>query len=155
MNIDWSAIGSVGTAVAVLVAAWQVRKNTQQARTDFEDDLSREYRELARCIPVKACLGQDLGEEEFEQAFPMLYQYIDLSNEQIFLRINGRISKATWINWVDGIKSNLDRPAFSHAWALIKEGSQGSFAELRRLEENGFKDDPRSWIPAWKRLLHR
>jgi|GEM_PF-5610501 len=41
MNVDWSAIGSVGTAVAVLVAAWQVRKNTQHARTDFEDDLSR------------------------------------------------------------------------------------------------------------------
>src|SRR5271169_107404 len=65
MNIDWSAIGSVGTAVAVLVAAWHVRKSTQQARTDFEDDLSREYRELARCIPVKAHLGQELGEEEF------------------------------------------------------------------------------------------
>jgi len=87
MNIDWSAIGSIGTAVAVLVAACQVRKSTQQARTNFEDDLSREYRELARCIPVKAHLGQDLGEEEFEQAFPRLYQYIDLTNEQIFLRM--------------------------------------------------------------------
>ena len=69
MSIKMSAIGSIGTAVAVLVAAWQVRKSTQQARTDSEDDLSREYRELARSFPVKAHLGQELGEEELEQAF--------------------------------------------------------------------------------------
>jgi hypothetical protein len=155
MNIDWSAIGSIGTAVAVLVAAWQVCKSTQQARTDFEDDLSREYRELARCIPVKAHLGQELGEEEFEQVFPRLYQYIDLTNEQIFLRMNGRISKATWLNWRDGIKSNLGRPAFTQAWARIKKGSNGSFAELRNLEASGFSTDPRKWVPAWKRLWHR
>jgi len=155
MNIDWAAIGSIGTAVAVLVAARQVRKSTQQARTDFEDDLSREYREVARSIPVKAHLGQDLGEEEFALAFPRLYQYIDLTNEQVFLRMNGRISKTTWLNWGDGIKSNLDRPAFTQAWAHIKKGSSGSFAELRRLEASGFSNDPRSWIAAWKRLWHR
>ena len=154
ININWSAIGSIGTAVAVLIAAWQVRKNTQQARTDFEDDLSREYREVARSIPVKAHLGQELGEEEFEQTFSRLYQYIDLTNEQIFLRMNGRVSKATWLNWVDGMKSNLGRPAFTQAWARIKEGSSGSFAELRKLEASGFANDPRGWIPARKRLWH-
>jgi hypothetical protein len=153
MKVDWSAIGSVGTAVAVLIAAWQVRKNTQQARTNFEDDLSREYRELARSIPVKAYLGQDLGEEEFEQAFQRLYQYIDLTNEQIFLRMNGRISRTTWLNWVAGIKSNLGRPAFRDAWARIKNSPNGSFAELRKLENSEFESDPRRWIPVWKRLL--
>jgi len=155
MNIDWSALGSIGTALAVLVAAWQVHKNTQQARTDFEDDLSREYREVARCIPVKAHLGQELGEEEFEKAFPSLYQYIDLTNEQIFLRMNGRIRKETWLNWGDGMKSNLGRPAFIQAWSRIKKGSNESFAELRRFEASGFADDPRRWTPAWRRLWHR
>jgi len=31
MNVDGSAVGSVGTAVAVLVAAWQVRKHAAGA----------------------------------------------------------------------------------------------------------------------------
>jgi hypothetical protein len=155
INVDWSAIGSIGTAVAVFVAALQVRKSTQQARTDFEDDLSREYREVARSIPLKAHLGRELMEEEVEQALLGLYQYIDLTNEQIFLRMNGRISKATWLNWVDGIKSNLGRPAFTKAWAQIKDGSSGSFEELRRLEVSGFADDPRRWIPAWKRVWRK
>jgi len=152
VNIDWSAAGSIGTALAVLVAAWQVHKNTQQARTDFEDELSREYREVARSIPVKAHLGKQLGEEEFEQAFQMLYQYIDLTNEQIFLRMNGRVCKTTWKNWAEGIKSNLSRPAFAKAWAYIKEGAVGSFDELRRLEKSGFAADPRTWVSAQQRF---
>lgn len=145
MNIDWAAVGSIGTALAVLVAAWQVRKNTQQAKTDFEDDSSREYRELARSIPVKAHLGQELEKEEFKAAYPSLYQYIDLTNEQVFLRMNGRISKATWVNWASGIKSNLSRPAFAEAWKRIKVGASGSFQELRRLEKSKFLDDPHKW----------
>lgn len=51
--------------MAVLVAAWQLRRNTQQATTDFEDDLAREYRELARGIPVDAHLGGKLTDDEF------------------------------------------------------------------------------------------
>lgn len=107
---------------------------------------------VARSIPVRAHLGKVLLPEEFEQAFPRLYQYIDLTNKQIFLRLNGRISRATWLNWQDGIKSNLKRPACAQAWARIKNGATGSFAELRKLEASGFEDDPLKWVAAWKRL---
>src|SRR2546426_7859574 len=119
-GIDWSAVGSIATAVAVLVAAWQVHRGTTQARITFEDELSREYRELARGIPVSAYLGDELTPEELESAFSSLHRYFDLTNEQIFLRMNGRISKATWRNWRDGIESNLKRPAFAHGWVRVK-----------------------------------
>lgn len=130
-DIDWASVGSIATAIAVLVAAWQLRRNTVQARADFEDDLSREYRDLTRSIPVKALLGTELTEKEFDDAFSSLYCYIDLSNEQVFLRMNGRISKATWINWCDGIRSNLRQPAFSSAWSRIKDECKGSFEDSR------------------------
>ena len=149
---DWTAVGSIATALAVFVAACQVYRGTLQARTNFEDEFSREYRELARCIPLKAHLGEILSPEESEQVLQRFYQYIDLTNEQIFLRMNGRISRATWLNWQEGIKSNLERPAFAQAWALIKNGATGSFTELRKLEVSGFSDDPRKWVAAWKRL---
>lgn len=149
MKVDWSAIGSIGTAIAVLIAAWQVRKNTQQARTDFEDDLSREYRELTRAIPVDAHLGTELSEDDFKRAFPHLFQYIDLSNEQVFLRMNGRVSHATWHSWSDGIKSNLSKPSFAKAWAEVKAKAKPSFQELRTLEESDFSSDPRRWLP-WR-----
>jgi len=140
---DWTAIGSMATAGAVLIAAWQLRRATSQARTNLEDDFSREYRTVVRSIPVKALLGDELEEEEFEEAFVGLYQYIDLTNEQVFLRMHGRISKTTWINWCDGIKTNLNRPAFAKAWGRIKVRSNESFTELRELESTGFSADPK------------
>jgi hypothetical protein len=112
----WDTIGSIGTAVAVLVAAFELRRNTRQATTDFEDDLSREYRELARGIPVRVILGGGVSEQEFQEAFPRLFQYIDLSNEQVFLRMTGRVSKNTWEQWRDGIQMNLQSAAVARAW---------------------------------------
>jgi hypothetical protein len=66
--------------------------------------------------------------------------------------MNGRISRSTWINWCDGIKTNLSRPAFDKAWKKIKKEAKGSFEELRHLEEDQFKSDPRIWQPWLQRF---
>jgi len=139
------SIASFATAAAVFVAAWQLWLTRAQSRVGFEDGLSREYRDIAEGIPVKALLGEELQEAEFEEAFRRFYRYIDLSNEQIFLRMEGRISLKTWRNWAGGIESNLGRPAFRRAWKEIKDRSGGSFSELRRLESDNFASDPKKW----------
>lgn len=126
-----SAIASVATAVAVIVAAWQLMLSRRQAVTAFEDSLAKEYRDLAAKIPVKALLGKPLDDAEFSDCFDTLYHYIDLCNEQAFLKNSGRISKATWAFWRGGIASNLRRPAFARAWSEIAAGSVGDFTELR------------------------
>jgi hypothetical protein len=74
-----------------------------------------------------------------------LYFYIDLCNEQVFLRQNRRVCGATWVFWQDGIRSNLGRPAFKKAWEDFKLAAPNSFRELRQLEKTDFKDDPASW----------
>ena len=147
----WTAAGSIATAVGVLLGAWQLRRGRTQARTDFEDDLSREYRELTRLISPHAHLDQEVGEETLSAADSAVFHYLDLSNEQVFLRMNGRISKETWLNWRDGIQSNLQRKAFLRVWNLVKERST-SFNELRRLEQTSFEDDPVSWQPWLRRI---
>jgi hypothetical protein len=155
MSEIWTAVGSCATALAVLIAAWQMHRNTQQSRTDFEDDLSREYRELSGKIPVQAHLGSGLSEDEYSQAFPHLFRYIDLSNEQVFLRVNGRVSRATWESWSDGIKSNLSKPAFSRAWEEVKIKAAPDFQELRRLKAENFQCDPMRWAKPKRRLFKR
>lgn len=152
MQVDWNAIGSVGTMVAVLIAAWQVRRTRQQAVTDFEDDLTREYRELVRAIPVDVHLGAVPTEDVFEQAFPRIYQYLDLSNEQVFLRMRGRVSRGAWLQWADGMQTTLSLPAFEQAWSHVKSKAPDRFSELRRLEDTRFTEDPRSWVGIWARL---
>jgi len=34
----------------------------------------------------------------------------------------------------------------------VKKSPASTFSELRKLEANAFSDDPRGWVPVWKRL---
>ena len=139
-----SAVGSLATAAAVFYARGQLKQADIQNRTNFEDEFPREYRQLCQTIPVKAFFGKPLEGEEREQAKHAFFRYVDLCNEQVFLRQQGRVSEETWASWRGGIKSNLELPAFKQAWEEI-ERETSSFAELRKLEESSFKADPLSW----------
>ena len=151
-STDWIvAISSSISAIATSVAAagvWYARRQLLTSREisqlQFEDSLAKEYRDLANCIPTKALLGEALSEDEYLMIFDDIFHYIDLSNEQVCLRFCGRIGKDVWSNWCDGIKTNLSLSAFRRAWCEIKEKSE-SFQELRRLEREEFKIDPREW----------
>ena len=137
-----TAAGAIATGIAAWIASGQLRESREQARTQFEDAMSREYRDLIQAIPTKALLGDELTDAEFAKAFDELYRYVDLSNEQTFLRQKGRVSKEAWENWSSGMASNFERPAFRDAWDKIKERASEDFAELRWLEATGFKGDP-------------
>lgn len=142
---DWiTAIATFGAAVGVWYARQQLISSQEIAQLQFEDSLAKEYREIANRIPTKAFLGSELSGDEYANAFDDIFHYIDLSNEQVYLRIRGRIGKEVWDNWRDGIKTNLSLPTFRRAWNEIKEKSD-SFQELRHLENEEFKFDPLGW----------
>lgn len=128
-----SALANIATAAAVVVAARQLVLTKNQAIVSFEDSFAKEYRELASKLPTKALLGGVLSEEEYNKHFDELYHYIDLCNEQVFLKNTGRISDSTWKFWQDGIKTNLQRPAFKRAWSEIAYKAPHDFSELRKI----------------------
>jgi hypothetical protein len=130
----------------LILTFWQVRLVKRMAITQFEDTLGREYREPAGRLPTRALLGEELSEEEHQRALDEFIHYIDLCNEQVFLRRCKRLSLATWENWRDGIQSNLAQPAFARAWCEVQARSK-NFRELRWLEEEKFKSDPAEWGP--------
>lgn len=148
-KVDWTqllqAIASAATAIGVVFVAVQIGQAKQQAITSFEDDITRQYRDIIQRISVKALLGEELSSKEFEINLNEIYNYIDLTNEQTFLCQQKRISVKTWENWREGIKSNMARPAFEQAWTLIKQKAPESFDELRRLEKSGYRGDPKKW----------
>ena len=75
-----------------------------------------------------------------------IYNYIDLTNYQIFLRKQNRIRSQTWEILQDGMKANLELPAFKRGWEMIKERTPDNFfEELRCLEISKFETDPKSW----------
>ncbi len=99
---------------------------------------------MAGELSKKALMGERLNDDEYEEAFDELYRYVDLTNEQISLRSRGRITSDVWKSWLAGIEANLNLPAFAQAWTEIKTRSKG-FEELRRLERENFKRDPKNW----------
>ena len=143
--------GSVPTAVGVFLAAGALGLSVRQARTSFEDGLNREYRNLAWNLPVEALLGETgapAGSDQFMATLNDFYRYVDLTNEQVFLRKRGRIRRSTWRDWVAGIEGNLSRPQFWEAWDYIQERAPDDFRELRHLVASGYSADP---APLWRR----
>jgi hypothetical protein len=142
-------IALIFTAIGVVTGAASLLWARKQAQTGFEDSLAREYRDITRTLPIEARLGQPAppsGSPEFLAYIDGFFRYIDLTNEQIFLRQVGRVSGRTWAFWWSGIEANLGvdgRPGFLAAWEYIRSES-GEFDELARLlTENG--SDPRHW----------
>lgn len=141
--IDWAALGSITTAGGVFFAARQLLLSRKQARTQFEDGLVQQYRDLLNRIPVSALLGEPLNQESLRAHLGDFYHYFDLCNEQAFLRQQHRISGPTWEMWGDGIRTNMSRPAFASAWHEVKAKSKCDFAELRWLESTDYRGDPK------------
>jgi hypothetical protein len=139
-----SAVAACFAAVGVWYARGQLKTSREIAQLQFEDALAREYRDLANKLTTKAFLGEQLSDAEYDGSFDEMFRYFDLSNEQAGLRRRGRISVEVWLNWCEGIESTLALPAFMRAWTDVKERS-GSFQDLRRLEREEFKSDPRDW----------
>ncbi|MGV7224958.1 MAG: hypothetical protein ACQ9MH_26020 [Nitrospinales bacterium] len=136
----------VATSLGVGIAAYQIWQTKKQSITSFEDDFTRQYRDIIQRIPVKALLNENLSDDDFQMALNEIYNYIDLTNYQIFLRKQNRIRSQTWEILRDGMKANLELPAFKRGWEMIKERTPDNFfEELRCLEISKFETDPKSW----------
>lgn len=136
--------------MAVIVAAIQIWYATRQEKTEFEDSLAKEYREILGQLPESVLLQTDDAKAAADSHLIPLYRYLDLSNEQAFLREKGRVRETTWNDWCDGIRSNLRRPGFKEAWMKV-EGK--SFDELRRLIADDYRDPRKPWYSRWWKLL--
>ncbi|MFC1749546.1 hypothetical protein ACFL2V_12145 [Pseudomonadota bacterium] len=143
--MDWDTLASFATALGVAIAVWQFRESAKLTQSTFEDSLDQQYRELSMAIPVDALIGKEVPNERKDEVRELIYNYLDLSNEQVFLRKKNRVGKDTWNDWCAGIKSNLQKIAFKEVWDEIKSEAPSSFTFLEQLEKYGFASDPKHW----------
>ena len=138
-------IASIATAIGVGIAAWQIWRNANQTKTSFEDSLTKEYRELMRSVPYQALIGKEVSEAEEKQSKEAIYNYLDFCNQQLFLRINNRVRKSTWIEWREGMKINFGLPLFSKVADEVLNEVPDIYSELRRIRDEDFETDPADW----------
>jgi hypothetical protein len=141
-EIFWGAM-----AFTLILNLYQLLQNSKFKNKEFENTLNHRYRDLTREIPVRALLGEELSDNEFEENFEWLYYYLDFTNEQIYLRKQGKISSESWREWRAGIMSNMEQPAFCQAWQEVNNSVDDDFDELRTLlnSEQLADEDPREW----------
>jgi hypothetical protein len=151
IDFDWNAISSISTAVAsvatavgVLFGAWQISLSKKQVQAEFEDSMDQQYRSLSMALPVDVLIGKEPQKEEARRVRELVFNYLDLSNEQVYLRAKGRVSKHTWVSWNSGIKEHLARPAFKSVFTEVS--SISGFTYLERLVESDFQSDPKDWF---------
>lgn len=142
MHFDWNTVASFATALGVGVAAWQIWEGRKLSQTTFEDSLDQQYRNLVKEIPVDVLLGKPVQDNKKNETREIIYNYLDLCNEQAFLRKKKRISKERWIEWNEGIKENIEKPGFKEVWDEVKKEAPSTFSSLNQLERSNFKIDP-------------
>ncbi len=149
-----SDIASLATAAGVVLVWYQLVLGRKQTRTALEDDLNREYRVISAELPASAFFDvpdATLPVRAWQEDVVSYMRYFDLSNQQVFLRIERRISAKTWQLWADGIGDNLSREAFGLAWNYVRQHSPRSFNELASVYEH-WDHDPAYWSPPVSRL---
>ncbi|MCD9541226.1 hypothetical protein GLP22_08400 [Photobacterium carnosum] len=143
--MDFDEISSIATALGVIVATWQIRESRKLAQATFEDAFNQQYRDLIYAIPVDALLGIELSESESKKIRELIFNYLDLCNEQISHCHYKRIGKKRWKVWADGIQENIHKPIFQDVWVEVKLSASDTFSFLERFEKEGFKSDPKGW----------
>lgn len=148
MNVDLKDISDIATAIAAVIAAislgvsaFQTRLSRRIAETAFEDSIDQQYRELAKEIPVDVLI--DSCTQVCTRTREVIFNYLDLCNQQVYLRAKGRISADRWADWCEGIQENLGKRAILSVWSEVRD--KASFSYLHRLECEHFKVDPLRW----------
>ncbi|HYD02141.1 MAG TPA: hypothetical protein VEB22_13020 [Phycisphaerales bacterium] len=138
-----ASLTGIATSTSMIIAYRQLKLATRNSQLTFEDALAREYRQIGSRVPLRAVLGEDLSDAAIEAALPEFFWYFDLSNQQVFLRRNDRVSDLAWGVWAEGIRANMARPAFAKAWRTIAEAQPSLFADLRWFlaQADGVRDD--------------
>ena len=124
---------------------FQIWRNAEQTKTTFEDSLTKEYREIIRRIPYKVFVDGKLEGSDKDIAYNEIFNYMDLCNEQIFLRTSGRVREKTWMNWQDGMKTNFSIPIFAVCSKEVFEALDNNFNELKKVQESKYGTDPKKW----------
>jgi hypothetical protein len=146
MGLELGDVAALATAFGVALAAISLWRSEAHSQTQLEDRLAEQYRAITAELPLEALLGKPIPSHEMTNNLRAFYRYLDLSNEQVYLRMKGRVRRSTWREWSEGMRGNFRRPAFKVAWTRIRtDTAKLDFDELARAVDEDFAHDPRSW----------
>lgn len=95
----------------------------------FEQSFSDRYANIVDQLPTSVLVRDEQltpeGQDPEQSIIPdtllrVYFDYFTLCEEEVHFRTRGKISRSTWEDWAEGIRSNMERHSFRQAWALLR-----------------------------------
>jgi len=125
---QWIALGSVAAAaVAVIAVVASIIAVRDQLRTfvfiEYTDRFTKTMAKLPSAArrPGSPYALKKLPEDDRLAVLAVFRDYFNMCSEELWLHSVGRIDKATWRIWRDGIKESARTPAFGEAWEDLRD----------------------------------
>jgi hypothetical protein len=136
---------NIAASIGIIYGAIQIFQNKKLRNVEFENTINDEYRSIIKEIPWDVFVGKELENNEHYKRMDDYYRYFDLSNNEIILRMNKRISYKMWKEWESGIKDFLKKIEIEKAYNEIVLNNE-IFNEIYYfVKRNINNDDPYKW----------
>lgn len=129
---DWiQLILLIITIVALIITINANRKQNiqvqRQLQLSFFAEYTKRFQEITLNFPLNVVSTtfdyEKLTPETRVKTLQYMRAYFDLCSEEFDLYNRGVIDAAVWKNWEEGIRHNMQKPAFSEGWKEVTTDS--------------------------------
>ena len=145
----WSMVFQGVTALAIIMAVWQVTYHARQMHRDLETEYVKQYWDIVKSTSDEWRSGNFLGSPVTPKDTRAIADYLQLCEDEIELRRNARVTDSTWKMWSGAISSMLK---IEHFRSALSRTPNDIFRELKAMASD---PTPEDFDPLKKGLLWR
>lgn len=126
------SIAGVATSIGVVVAAVELGLARRNAKAQFEMTFATRYQAISDELGLDIVLNADDTVDLDDRRLEVFYRYFELCEEECYYRERGRITRATWCAWWEGMALHLVNPAFANALEILQRRAGSALAPNQR-----------------------
>jgi hypothetical protein len=139
------------TCLAIFVAIWQLLFHARQMHRDLEMHFVDQYWQIMAKASTEWRMTYLLESPKSPEDKRIVHEYLQLCEDEIDLRANGRVTDSTWSLWASAIASMASIPHFADS---IEKAPKIMYPRLRVMmgSPNPGTFDPLNKGLAWRRF---
>lgn len=147
----FSVVINTLACLAFFVAIWQLLFHARQMHRDLEMHFVDQYWKIMESTSDKWRLSGFEIKTTSKEDIRAIYEYLQLCEDEIDLRMNARVTDSTWEFWARGIAATLNNANFRK---VLDSLPKSSFPRLREMISSKNPDtyDPLKKPLVWRRF---
>ena len=145
----FSLILNAITCLAILLAVWQLLFHARQMHRDMEMHFVEQYWQILSKATTEWRLTYLLEAPTSAEDKRVVHEYLQLCEDEIDLRANGRVTDSTWFLWASAINTVA---SIEHFDETIRDAPELMYPRLRVMMQS---PDPSGHDPLGKNKIWR